>query len=170
MARSWLIDAYNLMHQIPSISRHSDTYSVESHNLLIESVGKVASTKNRRAILVFDGHKRHFSSAHPRVNLVFSAPLTADDYIMNKVQAHEAPQKYLVITDDREIIREAQKNRVQTIRSSLFSEQFTQTFPEDLPEPGTPQPPRPPEKRADVQVSDQEVAYMKKLFEQRENQ
>ena len=167
MPRKWLIDAYNLLHLIPDIPIHNGPHILESQEMLADFVNRHGQKHNRRAILVFDGAYSGMKKSYANVDIVFTAPITADDYIAREVEKSDASAKYIVVSDDREVRRSAAKHRVDYRKARHFKDElFAGDSGDQHADDQENAPSPPPEKSADVEVSDEEVRLMMKLFNQ----
>lgn len=171
MPRKWLIDAYNLLHLIPQIPIHHGPHIIESQEMLADFVNRHGQKHNRHAVLVFDGSYSGMKKSYANVNVVFTNPITADDYIAREMEKSNAPKKYIVVSDDREVRRSAAKYRVHNIKAKNFRNDLLQGYSDysgATKEEASSSPP--PEKSADVEVSDEEVRLMMKLFNEDKSQ
>ena len=167
MPRKWLIDAYNLLHLIPDIPIHNGPHILESQEMLADFVNRHGQKHNRGAILVFDGAYSGMKKSYANVDIVFTAPITADDYIAREVEKSDASGTYIVVSDDREVRRSAAKQRVDYIKAKHFKDELLAGYSKDRDAGGREAASAPPpEKSADVEVSDEEVRLMMKLFNQ----
>lgn len=171
MPRKWLIDAYNLLHLIPEIPIRKGPHIIESQEMLAELINRHGIKFNRHAVLVFDGSYSGMKKSYTNVDVVFTAPITADDYIGREMEKSNASNKYIVVSDDREVCRSAAKHRVDYRKAKNFRDELLErnskesniTKKNNAPSP-------PPEKSADVEVSDEEVRLMMELFNQDKNE
>lgn len=164
MTPKWLIDAYNLMHLIPSIADHLDHNPGESYGLLAGLVEEYCRKKGSRARLIIDGYPQAVNGHFPHVSLSYSKSKTADEYIYKQIQKDNAARQWIVVSNDREILDEARKMGIQTVRSSQFKQQITA----QKRKASSGNRSRPVEKQPDVKVSDKEVERMLKFYKLRD--
>ena len=101
-----LIDGYNLLHAIFHDS--SSTSLEEQRGALLQQLRPYQESKSVPMTVVFDGSQDH-ALFHPRdrhgaIEIVYTHKgQRADDWIMAECESH--PGAYIVITNDREIVR-----------------------------------------------------------------
>ena len=106
-----LIDGNNLLH---AMHAHAPVPHV-GRETLVRIVEKWAYQGEERVTLVFDGSApkgelaRQMSSK--RIKVVFAAPQSADDVIVEKLRQARQPSSITVITDDTAIAHEARRRR-----------------------------------------------------------
>ncbi|MCA1801243.1 MAG: NYN domain-containing protein [Rhodothermaceae bacterium] len=120
MRKRRLIDAHNVMHKIGAIAsrlpeNHSDAYS---HFVTI--VSQICLHDGIGATLVFDGPKTDLNRSGGNITIQFSHPHSADDRIRSTIRQKGARGKWIVITDDQEILDDCRFAGVATQRSSEF--------------------------------------------------
>ena len=164
MSPNWLIDAYNLMHLIPSIADHLDHNRGECYGLLAGLVEDYCKKNGTRARLVIDGYPQAVNGHFPHVSLSYSKSKTADEYIYKQIQKGNAARQWIVVSNDREILDEARKQGIQTVQSSQFKQQITAKKRKTSSNGHI----KPIEKQADVKVSDKEVKRMLKFYKLRD--
>jgi predicted RNA-binding protein with PIN domain len=103
MALHYLIDGYNVIHQMPEC----DSLKLETQRLklvqFIENHRPQGSVKNKVTI-VFDGQGGHLqSSISSMVETIFSVGESADEKIKSIVEDSKNPKNIIIVTDDRDI-------------------------------------------------------------------
>lgn len=86
-----------------------------------------------RVCVVFDGPARRGLTAE-RVELAFSAPVTADEVILRRISDNSAPRRLTVVSTDREIRRAARRRRCKISTSEDFARAMLRAL--DRPEKG----------------------------------
>ena len=126
-----LIDGNNLLHAmhahapIPNVGRET----------LVRIVERWANRGDWRITLVFDGPSpqpamaRQMSSK--RMDVLFAAPRSADDVIIEKLQHARYPLTVSVVTDDGAIAHEARRRRAAHIGCVAFIEALFSPDPTD---------------------------------------
>lgn len=106
-----LIDGNNLLH---AMHAHAPVPNV-GRETLVRIVERWAYRGEERITLVFDGAGPHGELARQmaskRIKVVFSAPQTADDVIVEKLRHAKFPLSMSVVTDDQAIGHEARRRR-----------------------------------------------------------
>ncbi|HDZ20753.1 hypothetical protein LCGC14_0431540 [marine sediment metagenome] len=119
-----LIDGNNVLHALAEVGPEL------GRSGLCALLARVADPKDPTCI-VFDGPRRGElpeGLAEVGIEAVFCPGRKADGVIIERLQADSAPRRLVVVSTDREIRREAQRRRCQ----SVTSEQFSRTLMRDL--------------------------------------
>jgi hypothetical protein len=116
---------------------------------------EMLAQRGERVCVVFDGPENEPSlQPHaPHVEMLFAAPLSADEVIQERILADTAPRRLMVVSTDKELRKAARRRRCQGVRS----EDFVQALLRIAAAPPKPPPAEPPEKRqglTDQQTSD----------------
>jgi len=163
MKRQWLIDAYNVMHQLPDVEAAMDRDISEARRLMALKVEQLCAKRNRRARLVFDGAPGTMPISQPHLSIDYSYPDDADTFITRQVSRKGQAQRWIVVTDDRELRRNARLKGAELMRTKEFCEMFTPEKP--IKSTGTSKRIHiHPAKKADIDVPDEEVRAMLRLF------
>ncbi len=125
MRRKFVIDGYNLLHQIAEIaeSREEDLES-RRERLLRKLVGLTAR-QSFELLVVFDGSslkkgKNHYAG----LEVVFASP-TADHFIRQIIAQNQRNRELVIVTSDRKDIGEyAQVSGVEWMTSQRFWDWF----------------------------------------------
>lgn len=119
MAKKWLIDAHNVIHQIHGLKRRLSVNPADVFREFITLIMQKSRKESVRARIVFDGQPilDHIPKG---VDVYFSRERTADEVIISHLKKEGASQKWLVVTDDREIRQHAFYYSVDVIRTNDF--------------------------------------------------
>lgn len=164
MKRQWLIDAYNVMHQLPEVKTVINRDISEARRLMAMKVEHLCSQQNRRAFLVFDGAPDSMPIRQKHLTIEYSYPENADTLITRQVSKRGQGHKWIVITDDRELRRSARLNGAELMSTKQFCLLLSPERPSAVP-PKTVK--IHPSKKADVDVPDEEVQEMLRLFKRK---
>jgi len=120
-----LIDGYNLMYVVdPGLLRSLE----DKRNSLLEKLHQYQQTKQVEITVVFDGSERSSFPSRDRYGnllLIFTCEdETADDWI--EKECERSAGKYLVVSNDNQVIRSAERSRSVSISSSEFSKRLEQ--------------------------------------------
>lgn len=164
MAKRWLIDGNNLLHQVRSLKASAPSHAIAPLAQLAELIDDFCRRQNGRAHLLFDGPARKLPGSYARISVSFSKHQSADEQIIRRIRKAGAAKRWVVVTDDREILDAARKSGVKTETASGFRQRL-------IPPSGQKTGPKysgKPEKRHDFKVSDQEVDHMLLLYKLRD--
>jgi predicted RNA-binding protein with PIN domain len=153
--RRYLIDGYNLLHQLPELRRQLEYSLEDSRQGLLIRLSAFASMKSTDVCVVFDGSGEfHSHDVKWRgVRIIFSKPpQKADPLIKKMISDRKKGEELIVVTSDREIENYARLCGVK-VESSV---NFAQTI---LSPPGDDA-----EKKFDHVLSDREVEEWMRLF------
>jgi len=109
MSRRYLIDGYNLIHQVPHIRSRLNTDFEAARETLIHLVGQFSSAARVPCVLVFDGMgtaaQHNPREAHmPFLELVYASQKhSADTLIERMVYKSERRRECIVVSGDRGI-------------------------------------------------------------------
>ncbi len=113
-----LIDAFNVLHVTGVLPPHLAGLDVHG---LIRLIG-ISRYARRKVLLVCDGvaPRAHSTLAHdPRITYA-GGRLKADDIIRDRLATLPRSQNILLISSDRELVRDARKRRFDTRSSDMF--------------------------------------------------
>ena len=99
----YILDGYNIIHQIPQLTKGK--LEDQRKNLIsyIENKSPQGSSKNMVTV-VFDGRADIYSDQKPSsVNVIFSRDGSADDEIRKMVDNSKIKKNTVVVTNDRDI-------------------------------------------------------------------
>ncbi|TVQ11696.1 MAG: hypothetical protein EA364_09960 [Balneolaceae bacterium] len=162
MRKRRLIDAHNVMHKIGAVAsrlpeNHSDAYS---HFVAI--VSQICLHDGIGATLVFDGPKVALNRSGGNITIQFSHPHSADEHIRSAIRQKGARGKWIVITDDQEILDDCRYAGVAAQRASEFIRLLTVDQGKSRTENLSQDPGENPE----AKVNPAEVDEMLRLFKQ----
>ena len=163
--RRWLIDAFNLMHQLPDIKARLDSQHIAAMQQFCQLMAEACRQEKRQARLIFDGIDQHLTGSYARVQYSYGNGRTADEIIIEMMQQPEASGRWVVVTDDREIRAKAFYHGVEIMRCGDFIERALEPS-ESLPDspPDSQPPPEDPGGKEDPDISDDEFNMMMQLF------
>jgi len=162
MKRQWLIDAYNVMHQLPDVKAVMNRDISEARRLMAYKVEQLCAQQNRHAHLVFDGAPDVMPIKQQHLTIEYSYPDDADTFITRQVSRKGQAYKWIVVTDDQELRRNARLTGAELMHSRQFSSLLTPEKPKRLQSQS---PKVHPSKKADIDLPDEEVREMLRLFE-----
>ena len=120
------IDGYNLIRQVDHLSEQERKGGLETgRTALIRLLSGYRSQTGHRIVVVFDGDdgiEGPDTSSARGIRIYFSRPPSrADDLIIAYVRRSHGKKKLLVVSSDREILREADRHKISTMKSEAFS-------------------------------------------------
>lgn len=124
MQKQWLIDGNNLMHKFTDISAKLSHHPDEARFLLAEKINRLCNDKGKKARIVFDGSKSTIPISFKNIKISYSHGKKADDIIIKRIKGKDASKRWIVVTDDREIISKARLHGVKTLSLSAFINEF----------------------------------------------
>lgn len=122
-----VIDAYNVLKQIKQ-----SYVSASERNAFINKLKMYARAKGVKVVVVFDGGGSSWPVVEkdPEVTVVYAGEnLTADDYIRRYIKEHQN-KELLLVTDDRELKKNAQVLNIDTFGSLAFYARLLQKDPD----------------------------------------
>ena len=103
----YLIDGYNLLYQT----------NIETREELLDSLGIFLRNVNKTGLVIFDGYApEDLSSAILEVEFVGDADLE----IIKIMQKNKNPNSLILVSSDKELIYEANQNKIKVIKSEHF--------------------------------------------------
>ena len=133
----YIIDGYNVIGKFTEI----DLSDKQKEEKLLTKLASLNWKKNDKVILVFDG-KRAFDTIGQKqkcgniLMVITPTDLTADDYIIQKIENAEHKDAIIVISSDRDVQRAAKRNRSHVMSSEGFLKFITKlTAPSTKTEP-----------------------------------
>ncbi len=118
--RKWLIDAHNVMHQLPEIKSRLQSDHLGAMRDFCMMVSTAARKNRCKAELVFDGVPLIIPGTFAGLTVHFSRERTADEVIISMLAGENAAQKWTLVTDDREIRQQAFYYHVDVLRTGPF--------------------------------------------------
>lgn len=139
-----IIDGYNLLHA----ARRCDEDGDLGRGQLCQLLGRWGRVARQEVLVVFDG------AAPPEplgrqlhgvgIEVIYSGPgRSADDLVVERIDASSAPRRLMVVSSDRQVRRAARRRRCGQVGSADFFEQVLRVLAR-----GRRSEPEPPEKRA----------------------
>src|SRR3989338_8943604 len=122
MSEKWLIDGYNLLHDLGGQKKNQNTVSRQN---LFEMLASFSSLGDRRVTLVLDG-KGNEDEFRPYLNktfhIVYSQSVSADSYIERALYQNKGKFSFVVVTKDRAITNMARGSGARVIGADEFME------------------------------------------------
>jgi predicted RNA-binding protein with PIN domain len=160
-----LIDGYNLLYSTDIVSDNHADLEMKRDELL-RKLQNFAVKKRSKITVVFDAKEKiHGGNIHlSYVKVMFSPPgKLADDVIRAMIRKSKKPQNLLVVSSDNEIRRTARDHSATSVTSQEFANQlhrikFGEKSGQRLKEST---------QKYDPEINDADLAFWKKLFENR---
>lgn len=119
-----IIDGYNLLHAARGYDEDGDL----GRGQLCQLLGRWGRAAQQEVLVVFDG------SAPPEplgrqlhgvgIEVIYSGPgRSADDLVVERIDASSAPRRLVVVSSDRQVRRGARRRRCPQVHSADFFEQ-----------------------------------------------
>jgi predicted RNA-binding protein with PIN domain len=162
-----LIDGYNLLYSTDIVSDiHADLES--KRNELLRKLQNFAIKKQSKILVVFDAKENIYGGKMPLtyVKVIFSPPgKLADDIICAKIRKSKNPKNLIVVSSDNQIRRTARAHSATSVTSQEFANQLQRI---NFGEKST-RKMKETKQKFNPEVNDAELAFWKKLFENRED-
>ena len=127
MAKTYLIDVFNLLHQIPETkSLMNNNKLLDAEILFLNQVLNFVNSSNCRCILFFDGRNPELTAKWNSSNLrvIFCHPQTADDkikeHLKNLYGQRSQKGKTITVSDDHAILSNSRRYDIKTMNSNSF--------------------------------------------------
>jgi predicted RNA-binding protein with PIN domain len=102
--KTFLIDGYNLLHQIPELAGSPEENLESRRERLVLHLAARASHLGAGLKIVFDGKRPHRSRGkHPGIEVQFVAG-TADQFMRQVISRHEHDKNLVIVSSDRKDI------------------------------------------------------------------
>lgn len=115
-----MVDGNNLLHA----AADAEPERPPGRTQLCQRIGAWASRYRHAALVFFDGAApdapRAAQLAAEGVEMIFSGAVTADEALIERLNAHSAPRQVLVVSSDREIRAAARRRRAVPVPSAEF--------------------------------------------------
>ncbi len=117
-----LIDGNNLLHAAQKVG--SGEHLV-GRSMLCDTLGQWASRYKQRVHIVFDGPEPPAALAaqigHAKLQVSFSGGgVSADEVVIDLVEADSAARRLLVVSSDRAIVRVAKRRKARPMKAEAF--------------------------------------------------
>ncbi|MDE3058028.1 MAG: NYN domain-containing protein [Bacteroidota bacterium] len=125
MLPHYIIDGYNLLHEIPSLKKLLDRDATAARERLVDAVARLTMKKKFRCTIVFDGTKPHdvsFSTSNTPIHVVYSFPVSADEKIRDMIEKSKSRTLLVIVSSDREILNFARVCSCTTHTSKYFKQ------------------------------------------------
>ncbi len=149
-----IIDAYNLLHAIPSLHSRLAHDPRGAREELVAMVARLTHRRKFRATLVFDGSRprdERPEPPHSPIHVVFASPLTADAKIREAVEKAKNRALLTIVSSDHEVLNHARVCACTTHSARHFANLLAEE-PESAQE------------KADSALSQREVDEWLKIF------
>ena len=102
--KTYLIDGYNLLHQIPELAGSPEESLESRRERLVLQLAARAGQSGFHLKIVFDGKRPHrVPDKHPGVEVLFVVG-TADQFMRQVISRHEHSKNLMIVTSDRKDI------------------------------------------------------------------
>jgi len=158
MRRRYLIDGYNLLHQLPELRRQMEYDLKAAREGLLIRLSAFSLSKSVEVSVVFDGIDESPQPAGRwrSLSIYFSKPpQKADPMIKKMIAERKKSDELVVVTSDREIDMYARLCGVKVESSQTFAKAMMQAPSSDL------------EKKNSHPISDRELDEWMRLFGQK---
>lgn len=128
MSQQYLLDGYNITHQMP-IDLHDSLEQQRCHLIRFVETCRPQGSSRNKVTIVFDGQVDVYGGAQVSgLHIVFTSNESADAMIKRKVAESSNPRLMIVVTDDREIQRAVRHHgaRVLAVKNFLKQGRLTQ--------------------------------------------
>ena len=120
MSLRYLLDGYNIIHQIPGLANGKLEDQRKNLSKWIET-HRPQGSLNNEVIIVFDGKSEFFSQMQvSEVKVVFSQDESADEKIKRMVSDATHKKSIVVVTNDREIQYAVRAQGAKTMSVEIF--------------------------------------------------
>lgn len=122
-----VVDAYNLLRSVPPYKK---TITDKERVQFIAYLSAYGKRKGHKIVIVFDGgpYEWPFKENHKAVTIVYSGiHESADDYIKEYIEIHQA-KDLLLVSSDSELNRCAARLNIPSIDSAIFQQLLFQEF------------------------------------------
>lgn len=116
---SYFIDGNNLICKHSHLAKLQKEKKTESRVQLINILHRYFRDKKQKILVFFDGFENE-SLVLPKINIMYSNKLTADEVIRREIDNFKNPKKIVLITSDLELIRYARVNSCGVIKTEEF--------------------------------------------------
>ena len=158
-----LIDGNNLIYALHRVGPGLGRGGLCKLLAVLAEPGRRGLLAGERICVVFDGAAPRGPLAkqmrHDRLEVMYSAPRTADELIAERVAADSAPRRLTVVSSDREIRRAARRRRCKLAGSDEFADALVSASARSERRP----PAEPPEKRRGCLTPAETRAWMREL-------
>lgn len=100
MLRTYLIDGYNLLHQVPEFAGPASADLESRRQRLLRRLVGLSAQRRFKITLVFDGAKPHVSKASHQGMDVYFVPSPADNFIRSEIASNERNRHLVIVSSD----------------------------------------------------------------------
>lgn len=153
MKKTYIIDAYNLMHQIPEIEAMLSDRLEAAREQLLKELQLAKHRMNAEFIVVFDGAQSNTrrDNAGYAMRVFYSSKQEKADALIKRMIETANKQQTMIVSSDREITDYAKLYGIPFMPSHKFIQQM-QTYPEKKFD------------KSDVKLNEKEVDEWMDLF------
>ena len=123
MALHYVLDGYNVIHQLPSLADLNPEDSRTGLIRILQTLQPQGSFRNEVTV-VFDGQTVNVPPQSPGIRVVFSYEETADEVIKRLVEDAQNVRSLVVITDDKHNEMSPRLQQAQLLVSFFFRSQI----------------------------------------------
>ncbi|MBW7889204.1 MAG: NYN domain-containing protein [Bacteroidetes bacterium] len=119
----FIVDGYNVIHQIPSLKKLLAHNAEGAREQLIYYISRLTLKRKFRCTVVFDGEQANTlqkQSVHAPIHVLYSFPQIADAKIKQMIEESKNRSLLVIISSDREILNFAQVCACETHTSKYF--------------------------------------------------
>ena len=161
MQKVYLIDAYNLLFRL---AKSRAALKTQRHEF-IERLNEFIASLGLNVTLIFDGadpfSKHHAREHFDALEIIYTPKgLSADTFILEKLDASRRPENYVVVTNDRDLATSCKVRKAK----HLTIEQFISLLQKKKKKPKTTSPPN------TLKDSDRKISRLLQIFEKRLNE
>lgn len=123
MLPHYIIDGYNLLHEIPTLKKLLASDAMMAREQLIDIIAHLTMKKKFRCTVVFDGAKpnlQNFPASNTPIHVVYAFPLSADDKIRDMIEKSKTRTSLVIVSSDHEILNFARVCSCTTHTSKYF--------------------------------------------------
>ncbi len=121
--KMYYIDAYNVMHKIPSLSTVMKNNIDIARRNIIEQIA-MWTPKASKSVIVFDGASDTVLSQTKQRKIVFSKSISADQYIRHELEKLGSTRTVCVVSSDHEVRNHAKAIGAQIVSAEEFITQI----------------------------------------------
>jgi len=121
----YIIDGYNLIHNIPRFRNSLDSSLEHARNMLISFTRSYLSSHKVKTTIVFDGDEIGYIENHPlatsRLKVIYSKPPEKADPLIKRLISRTINKKSLfVVSADNDLIQFSKKHGARTLSPEEF--------------------------------------------------
>ncbi len=125
MLPHYIIDGYNLLHEILPLKKLLSHDAVAAREQLIDMIARLTMKRKLRCTIVFDGAKPHagnFPASNTPIHVVHAFPVSADEKIREMIEKSKSRTSLVIVSSDHEILNFARVCSCTTHTSKYFKQ------------------------------------------------